>query len=52
MMQTLVGLISILKDFEVTLNELTSLPLELDAFAFVTKPKDTIWLKFEHSNTH
>lgn len=46
-LQTKIGLTSVLKDFKVSLNEKTRLPLKMDPTSPVTTAKGGIWLNIE-----
>ncbi|XP_023310269.1 cytochrome P450 6a2-like [Anoplophora glabripennis] len=46
-LQSKVGLTSILKDFKVTLSEKTKLPLKMNPYEKITSPIGGIWLKIE-----
>ena len=45
LMQTKIGLISVLSNYEVQVSEKTPIPMEFDMNAFVLAPKEGMWLK-------
>lgn len=49
-METKVGLCTILKNYKMTLNKKTVVPLVADPFAFVFQTVDPIWLDSERIN--
>lgn len=46
-LQSKIGLTSLLRDYRVTLHERTTVPMELDKATFVLTSKTGVWLKLE-----
>lgn len=46
-LQSKVGLISLLRDYRVSLHERTPVPLEMLKTNFILTPKDGVWVKLE-----
>lgn len=46
-MQSKLGLISLIKNHRLTLNERTRVPLRIAATTFVQSPADGVWIHFE-----
>jgi cytochrome P450 family 6 len=51
LMQTKVGLVSVLSNYEVSACEKTSIPLKKDPKQFVNTPADGIWLQIRNRET-
>lgn len=47
MLQSKVGLTTVLRNYKIQLNEKTKTPLEMDKKAFVSSPEGGVWLNVE-----
>jgi len=52
LMQTKVGLVSLLSKYEISVSEKTPIPLAIDTKSFILAPRGGMWLKIKRRNIH